>query len=425
MKLNVVLYIALALISASTFANESVLVWDDSNGFEVRGECEAERNASIAGSKLAKHVDSIIEVTDFVPVAQSSPFPLVGSFWQSSRNEKGYEVLKCANDAHAEYLVFSVHLPARPSEVTKVGVSLDSAEIFKFIRSHSKEDAEEAFATSGTPTPIATASVRVQASEGTMSYVVCTSAERLNVRDESLSKILFQVAHQERAKIVQSFSTDEIEKTIDGKAYTFIKVQFPDRASSTNIGFVAEEFIKLTSECPRPASSPDDVTTEQAWTFPTLKRASQSYKGGMRRFKASRGGGSRWHAACDLYRVTGEAAASVTTGKVIRDRYYFYEGTYALEVRHTGGKVVRYGEITGKAAPGVSLNRNVTTGQTLGYIGKVNSGCCEPMLHFEMYSGTATGALTQGGNKFNRRKDLIDPTSYLTGWEKAKFGTSY
>lgn len=90
-------------------------------------------------------------------------------------------------------------------------------------------------------------------------------------------------------------------------------------------------------------------------------------------------------------------------------------------MRHTGGKVVRYGEVTGKAAPGISLDRTVAPGQVIGYVGKVNSGCCTPMLHFEMYSGAASGALSQGGNKFNRRSDLIDPSSYLTDWEKQKF----
>jgi murein DD-endopeptidase MepM/ murein hydrolase activator NlpD len=116
---------------------------------------------------------------------------------------------------------------------------------------------------------------------------------------------------------------------------------------------------------------------------------------------------------------------SVNSGKVIRAPYYFYQGTYALEVKHSDGKVVRYGEITGKKPTGVTLNSALTAGQVVVYVGKVNSGCCTPMLHFEMYAGTATGALTTSGNKFNRRSDLMDPTTYLSTWEKAKFGVSY
>ena len=144
----------------------------------------------------------------------------------------------------------------------------------------------------------------------------------------------------------------------------------------------------------------------------------------MRAFEASRSGGRR-HAACDLYRTTNEAAVSVAAGKVVRSQYYFYQGTYAIEVEHVGGKVARYGEITGKSASGTGINQYVKAGQTIGYIGKVNSGCCTPMLHFEIYSGTADGDLTRSGNKFNRRSDLLDPSPYLRDWERAKFGTSY
>jgi len=64
-------------------------------------------------------------------------------------------------------------------------------------------------------------------------------------------------------------------------------------------------------------------------------------------------------------------------------------------------------------------------GQTIGYVGKVNSGCCEPMLHFELYSGKLTGALTQSGTKFQRRKDLVNPSALLTELEKLKFGVAY
>jgi hypothetical protein len=47
------------------------------------------------------------------------------------------------------------------------------------------------------------------------------------------------------------------------------------------------------------------------------------------------------------------------------------------------------------------------------------------MLHFEMYSGRLNGALTQNGNKYQRRPDLMDPSGHLTDWEKEKFGRSY
>jgi len=265
----------------------------------------------------------------------------------------------------------------------------------------------------------------VEITSGPLDYVVCTSSQTLNVRDESLAKILFVVSRFDAVKPVQSFGTDRLKKTISGVEYTFTKAEFPNTLGSLKVGWVAEKYLKARAECPGAGQAELPKETEtNAWTFPTMKRATTSYKEGMRRFKASRSGG-RLHAACDLYRVTGEQAVAISDGKVIRDRYYFYQGTYAIEVKHTGGKVARYGEITGKSAPNIGLNKTVKISQPIGYIGKVNSNCCEPMLHFELYSGTATGALSQSGNSFQRRKDLIDPTKLLVDWEKLKFGTSY
>lgn len=102
---------------------------------------------------------------------------------------------------------------------------------------------------------------------------------------------------------------------------------------------------------------------------------------------------------------------AVADGEVIRNPYYFYSGTYALEVRHTGGFVVRYGEIS-TAAQGVSAGSSVARGQVIAFVGKLESG--SSMLHFEMYAGTASGSLTVRGNPpYQRRSDLLDPTPYL------------
>lgn len=265
----------------------------------------------------------------------------------------------------------------------------------------------------------------VEALEGPLEYVVCSSNGPLNVRNEQLTNVLFTVIKGDRALPVQSFGTDSIKKIMGGKTYYFIKLQFPDRKSKLNTGWVAKSFLSLKSQCAglaNPAVPP--VATSPAWVFPTAKRAVQSYVSGMRKFKASRSGG-RLHAAADLYRVINDSVLAVTAGTVIRDRYYFYQGTYAMEVAHSGGIVVRYGEITGKSAADAGLNKVVKTNQVIGYIGKVNSGCCTPMLHFEMYSGKANGSLTQSGNAFSRRKDLIDPTRSLQTWEKQVFGVSY
>lgn len=409
--------VSLAFVSSFARASTEMLIWDNGEGFRP-ATCESLNKATIEDKTTARFSGKVVEITDAIPLANASPFPIAGSFWQLSVSNEGYDFLTCAG---REYALYTVRFREQP-DVAYVGVAIGSTDLFKFVSLHTPVEAQALLR--GSPTHARALSERVVALDSAMEYVVCTD-QSLNVRDQSLEKVLFQARALERVKVVQSFGTDEVKKVIGGKEYSFIKVQFPEKPIALNTGFVADEYVKLKGECPQATPSPTETPVVQSWTFPTIKRPSSSYKSGMRRFKASRGGGSRWHAACDLYRVTGEAAASVTSGKVIRDKYYFYEGTYAIEVKHTGGKVARYGEITGKSAPSIALNRPVTMGQTVGYIGKVNSGCCTPMLHFELYTGATTGALTQGGNKFNRRKDLIDPTTYLSEWEKAKFGTSY
>ncbi|MEZ0391971.1 MAG: M23 family metallopeptidase [Pseudobdellovibrionaceae bacterium] len=261
--------------------------------------------------------------------------------------------------------------------------------------------------------------------EGNLEYVVCMTGNRLNVRTQSLSQVLFTVAPYAQVLPVQSFGTDRLQKVINGITYTFMKAQFPERNSDLNTGWVAEDFVRLKSECPGAITESSTGLASSKRIFPTVNRPIESYRTGARRFGSPRDNGSRLHAASDLYATHGENVLSIYSGKVIRTLYYFYQGTYALEVKHSDGKVVRYGEITGKSAPNTSKNDSVSAGQVIGYVGTVNSGCCHPMLHFEMYAGTQTGNLLTSGNIYNRRSDLLDPTEYLAKWEKEKFGTSY
>ncbi len=261
---------------------------------------------------------------------------------------------------------------------------------------------------------------------GPLRYVVCTSGSSLNVRDQSLKRILFTVPAYSEAKPMQSFAPGWLEKEINGVLYTFVKVQFPDRMSTENVGWISEDFLKVRSQCPQAVtdSNLSPAPSRLQWSFPTVERPTHSYKTGMRRFGSSRDGGQRLHAAGDLYRVDDEPVLSISAGQILRDRYYFYQGTYAIEVLHREGQVVRYGEIKGRKPPRLSGSL-VSAGQPLGFIGTVNSGCCLPMLHFEMYSGSEKGPLTQSGTAFNRRKDLMDPTAFLGLREKEKFGVSY
>ncbi|RYZ66635.1 MAG: hypothetical protein EOP05_18840, partial [Proteobacteria bacterium] len=69
----------------------------------------------------------------------------------------------------------------------------------------------------------------VEATEGSLEYVVCSAAGKLNVRNEALNQVVFTVVRGDRALPVQSFGTDSKTKVIDGVSYEFIKLQFPTK----------------------------------------------------------------------------------------------------------------------------------------------------------------------------------------------------
>ena len=243
--------------------------------------------------------------------------------------------------------------------------------------------------------------------KGSMEQVVCISKGALKVRGDDLNSVIFEANAYEPVKPFQGWGENKKTKVIQGVKYSYIKVQFTQREAEgrESIGWVAEAFIKLRSACPgasKPAvpDSPNNgsgsskgLDDPSCCVFPLSTKTTNDYRSGMARFGAGRSGGARLHAACDLYRYTNDPILSVANGKVIRDKYYFYQGTYALEVKHQGGFVVRYGEITGKNAPNTSSGSSVRAGATVGFMGKVNSNCCEPILHFELYSGKKSGAL--------------------------------
>lgn len=303
--------------------------------------------------------------------------------------------------------------------------------------------------------------------KGSMEYVVCTSAGSLAVRSEDLEDVLFRAQRFEPVKLFQGWNKNKKKKKISGTVYSFVKAQFPKHADEDeSSGWVADAFIKPKSECPgagggqgsdgddqgsnngsngnsgKGQGKPDtgdkagskgenkggngsgDSTSTAGLSdpncckFPLNSSPDRSFETGMARFGAGRSGGDRLHAACDLYQEKNTPILAVAPGKVIRGLYYFYQSTYAIEVKHSGGFVVRYGEITGRQASGASEDSRVSTGQQVGSMGKVDSGCCDPMLHFELYSGSKSGSLTQGGNDYQRRSDLLNPTKYLLNWQR-------
>lgn len=265
--------------------------------------------------------------------------------------------------------------------------------------------------------------------------LVCGESNAAQVLDNSLTKVIGDVEKYEEVKLFQSFNASDSRKMKEGQV--FIKVQFSD-GEENQIGWMLESEIKARSSCPeadkasvanvanqgnaisvldlgKNISGLDDA---KCCLFPLKHRPVASYTSGMRRFGAGRSKGRRIHAAADLYQSKNAPILAVANGKAISGLYFFYQGTYAIEVKHSGGFVVRYGELTGKQASGVRSGSHLSAGQQIGYMGKVNSGCCTPMLHFELYKGNKRGPLTTGGRGYQRRSDLMNPTNYLLKWEE-------
>jgi hypothetical protein len=275
-------------------------------------------------------------------------------------------------------------------------------------------------------------SVPVQAEEeetitiprGGIEELVCIKTGTLSVRSDDLRRVLFDVKRGDPVKSFQGWGEVKKTKTIDGTRFSFIKLQFPDK-SGNNIGWVAEEYIKTRAECPGMEADAllplveeriASINDPRCCVFPLANRPLVTYTSGVASFGSSRSGGRRKHAAADLYRDLGDSIRAVADGSVIRGLYFFYQGTYAIELKHSGGFVVRYGEIGSKSV--VPQGRSVAAGQTIGYLGKTT--CCKPMLHFELYSGAKSGPLS-GGGVYQRRSDLMNPTAYLKKWQEDAF----
>lgn len=261
--------------------------------------------------------------------------------------------------------------------------------------------------------------------EGALDPLVCITSGTLLVRDESLDGVLFSARRADPVKMFQGWGDVKKTKVVDGVTHAYVKLQFP-RQAGTNIGWVAEAYIKNRAECAGlgtvapPAETPRPITginDPNCCEFPLANRPKLDYTRGTPSFGSSRSGGARVHAAADLYREKGDLIRAVTDGQVIRGLYLFYQGSYAIELKHSGGFVVRYGEIGSKVA--VTQGQTVRGGATVGYMGKPS--CCAPQLHFELYSGAKTGKLSVSGNKYGRRADIMNPTTHLQKWQENEF----
>jgi murein DD-endopeptidase MepM/ murein hydrolase activator NlpD len=146
-------------------------------------------------------------------------------------------------------------------------------------------------------------------------------------------------------------------------------------------------------------------------TFPLHKRPIDSYHVRPRAFGSPRDNGARKHAGCDLYAPVGTDILAVDDGEVVRAPYPFYSGTFAIEIKHPCG-IARYGEFR-ESVGDLKAGTHVKAGQVIAKVGKLD-GLNISMLHFELYSGTGTGPLTDRSHPpYIRRPDLQDPTAFL------------
>jgi hypothetical protein len=133
-----------------------------------------------------------------------------------------------------------------------------------------------------------------------------------------------------------------------------------------------------------------------------------------REFGAPRAGGARKHAGVDLVYDQGTTMYAIGDG-VVLDVYEFYQGTWAMEVKHRDF-IARYGEIS-PSGPIFKPGFYTRQWQRLAFVGSIE------MLHLELYSGKATGPLSNWDNPpFLRRSDLMDPMNLVKTWKAATLG---
>lgn len=273
---------------------------------------------------------------------------------------------------------------------------------------------------------------------GELFFVVCATG--VKVRGDDLKTIVFQAGGYERVKPFQGWGNNKKTLVVNGKAHSLVKVQFVDNTNRGQaIGWIAEQFLKLKSQCSGAALPPVSLNgdplknitglgDQRCCLFPIAERPKNNYRQHPGVFGTTRDGGRRLHAGSDLYADLYDPVRAVAPGKVVRGPIDFYMRTYQVTVKHNGGFIARYGEIapqTRNRGRGVEVGATVKTGQPLGKVGQCinNRGrkIAPPMLHFELYTGRlGTGAeLTQiGRGRFSRRADLINPTTYLEKWQR-------
>ena len=163
--------------------------------------------------------------------------------------------------------------------------------------------------------------------------------------------------------------------------------------------------------------------------FPFSDLPAVDWTSGMRKFGASRSGGKRVHAGCDIYFPVGTQIYAVDSGTVVKGSTDFYLGTDEVCIYHDRLKMtIRYGEI-GKGTCKLKRGETVEAGEPIAKVGKLR-GLSITMLHIELYTGSVIPTLVLKNGKMGtlngksvpylRLKSLIDPTSSLNQWKSRR-----
>jgi len=160
--------------------------------------------------------------------------------------------------------------------------------------------------------------------------------------------------------------------------------------------------------------------------FPAPKWDGTSYKQGAPRFGTGRPK-KRIHAACDLYATLKSDVVAVDAGIVVEISGPGFAGTTeAISIRHEGIGIIRYGEVVEIPEEFKKIGAKIEKGGiVIGKVGRAVSSY-PPMLHIELFDGSANGRLTdRSGNieyyneevvknaNYQRRVDLMNPTKFL------------
>jgi murein DD-endopeptidase MepM/ murein hydrolase activator NlpD len=133
-----------------------------------------------------------------------------------------------------------------------------------------------------------------------------------------------------------------------------------------------------------------------------------------RAFRASRGGGDRYHAGIDIYADAGDVIVAPEPGTITGEQNFLntIAGPDAILFQGDSGTVLLFGEITARSYKdfGLDLGSRVAQGQPIAKVGLTSKG--SHMLHIEAY---------RAGTKTNKRwiasktppSELYDITPYL------------